>query len=250
MNTFEITDTCGRRFEPMTYDAIIFDNDGVLVTPTSRTLWRSASRLALQDLGVTDAIDAHIRRMDGHCLSALVRLCDHYNVNADEFWRRREAYASIAQRCEFRREGKRPYDDIDVVHSFGTPVGIVSNNQQSTIDFLVDYYGLDSAVDTHYGREPTLDGLARMKPSAYYLRQAIGDLGATNPLYVGDSGVDMAAANALGIDSVFVRRPHRSDYQPTPEPTYKVSSLAELQVICDTGIRSRSNTPPRGRGSD
>jgi len=234
----------------MDYDAIIFDNDGVLVTPTPRDLWWTASRLAFQELGVPDAIDDHIERMDGYNVSALVRLCAHYGVNTDDFWRRRESHAARAQRQEFRHGRKGTYDDVDAVHSLAPPVGIVSNNQQATIDFVVDYYGFDRSVSTHYGREPTLDGLMRMKPSSHYLRQAVDDLGATDPLYVGDSSVDMAAAADLGIDSAFVRRPHRVDYDPTPDPTYEIASLAELQVICDTGVRSRSPATPRGRGSD
>lgn len=232
----------------MDYDAIIFDNDGVLVTPTPRSLWQSASRLAFQEFGVWAVIDEHIERMDGHSLSVLVRLCEHYGVDAGEFWRRRETHAVRAQRHEFRHGTKGAYDDIDTVAELSVPVGIVSNNQQATIDFIVDYYGLDEAVGTHYGREPTLDGLARMKPGSYYLQQAVDDLGTTNPLYVGDSNVDMAAADDLGIDSAFIRRPHRTDYRTSPDPTYEITSLSELAVLCDTGVRSRS-TPRRGRGS-
>jgi HAD superfamily hydrolase (TIGR01549 family) len=232
----------------MDYDAIIFDNDGVLVTPTPRSLWQSASRLAFQELGVWDVVDEHIERMDGHNLSVLVRLCAHYEINTDEFWCRREAHAARAQRHEFRHGTKDPYDDIEVVSSLSVPVGIVSNNQQTTIDFVVDYYGLGETVNTHYGREPTLDGLARMKPASYYLQQAVDDLEATNPLYVGDSAVDIAAADDLGIDSAFVRRPHRNDYRMAPDPTYEISSLAELHGLCDAGGRSRA-TARRGRES-
>ena len=220
----------------MDYDAIIFDNDGVLVTPTARELWRTASRLAFQDLGVLDALPDDIERMDGYSLSVLVRRCAHYGVATGEFWRRRETYAARAQRHEFRHGGKTTYDDVDVLHSLAPPVGIVSNNQQATIDFLVEYYGLDRSVETHYGREPTLDGLVRMKPSSHYLRQAVEDLGAATPLYVGDSSVDVAAAADLGIDSAFIRRPHRAGYEPTPEPTYEIDSLADLQGICRTAM--------------
>jgi HAD superfamily hydrolase (TIGR01549 family) len=216
----------------MEYDAIIFDNDGVLVTPTPRSLWRTASRLAFQDLGVFDAVEDHIERMDGYSVTALVRLCEFYGVNSDAFWRRREAHAARAQRHEFRHGCKTAYDDIETLHSLPAPVGIVSNNQQETIDFIVDYYGLDRTVTTHYGREPSVDGLCRMKPSSHYLRQAVEDLDATNPLYVGDSGVDVAAADDLGIDSAFVRRPHREGYEPTPAPTYEIESLAELPAVC------------------
>ena len=220
----------------MDYDALIFDNDGVLVTPTDRRLWHRASRLAFQDLGVADVVDSHLERLDGYCLSALVRVCEHYGVNSDDFWKRREAYAARAQREHIRTGQKDAYDDIGTLRGLDPTVGIVSNNQQETIDFVVEHFGLDAVVDTQYGREPSLDGLTRMKPNSHYLREAIHDLGAVNPLYVGDSGVDMAAAADLGIDSVFVRRPHRTGYEPNPEPTYEVDSLATLRALCTPAV--------------
>lgn len=216
----------------MEYDAIIFDNDGVLVTPTDRRLWNRASRLAFQDLGVPDVADVHLSRLDGYCLATLVRVCERVGVNSDAFWKRREAYAARAQRQHIRTGIKEAYDDIGALRGLDPTVGIVSNNQQETIDFVVDHFGLDAVVDTHYGREPSLDGLTRMKPNPHYLRRAIEDLGATNPLYVGDSGVDMAAAADLGIDSAFVRRPHRERYEPTPNPTHEVDSLTQLRRLC------------------
>lgn len=215
----------------MEYDAIIFDNDGVLVTPTDRRLWNRASRLAFQDLGVPDVADAHLDRLDGYCLATLVRVCERVGVNSDAFWKRREAYAARAQRQHIRSGTKDAYDDIGELRGLDPKVGIVSNNQQETIDFVVDHFGLGDVVDAQYGREPSLDGLTRMKPNSHYLQRAIDDLGATNPLYVGDSGVDMAAAADLGVDSAFVRRPHRERYDPTPAPTYELDSLAALSQL-------------------
>lgn len=220
----------------MDYDAIIFDNDGVLVTPTDRRLWHRASQLAFHDLGVADVVDAHFDRLDGYSLSTLVRICERYGVNSGAFWQRREAHAARAQRHHIRTGRKHTYDDVDVLRNLDHAVGIVSNNQQETIDFLVDHFGFDEAVETQYGREPSLDGLARMKPNSHYLHRAIRDLDATNPLYVGDSGVDMAAAADLGIDSAFIRRPHRQGYAPRPVATYEITSLADLHTICRPAV--------------
>ncbi len=220
----------------MEYDAIIFDNDGVLVTPTDRRLWHRASQLAFHDLGVSDVSDDHLERLDGYSVTALVRTCEHYGVNSDEFWERREAHATRAQRHEIRTGRKHTYDDVDVLQDLNPAVGIVSNNQQETIDFLVTHFGFDETVETQFGREPSLDGLTRMKPNPHYLHRAVRDLGATNPLYVGDSGVDMAAAADLGIDSAFVRRPHRSSYDPQPGATYEIASLVDLRPICRPAV--------------
>lgn len=216
----------------MEYDAIIFDNDGVLVTPTDRQLWTRASRLAFRDFGVSTVPDDRLETLDGYCVSAIVRTCERHGINSDAFWRRREAYAARAQRHEIRSERKQTYDDVSVLRELDPAVGIVSNNQQETINFLVTHFGFTEAVETQYGREPTLDGLARMKPNSHYLHRAIADLDASNPLYVGDSGVDMAAAADLGVDSAFVRRPHRSGYEPRPAATHEIDSLTDLRRIC------------------
>ncbi|MDY7081908.1 MAG: HAD-IA family hydrolase, partial [Halobacteria archaeon] len=86
--------------------------------------------------------------------------------------------------------------------------------------------------DTFYGREPTLDGLQRMKPEPYYIEKALEDLGTRNAVYVGDRESDVLAANAAGIDSVFVHRPHTDGYPDvTSAPTYEIESLHELDRV-------------------
>ncbi len=219
----------------MAYDAVIFDNDGTLVTPTDPDCWRTATRLAFQDLGVRD-LPPDLSRLDGYSVTALVRACAERGVDVEAFWQRREAYACLAQRYDVRAGTKTTYDDVGVLADLPVPVGVVSNNQQATVDFVVSYFDLGSAVRTCYGREPCVDGLLRMKPNPHYLRRAVRDLEATNPLYVGDSRADLAAAAALGVDAAFVRRPHRKGYEARPAPTHDVTSLEELASLCEAPL--------------
>jgi phosphoglycolate phosphatase-like HAD superfamily hydrolase len=61
----------------------------------------------------------------------------------------------------------------------------------------------------------------------------MADLGVSDPLFVGDSESDVQVAHAAGLDSVFLRREHRADYELSVEPTYELSSLAVLPELLD-----------------
>ena len=70
-----------------------------------------------------------------------------------------------------------------------------------------------------------------MKPETHYLERALDDLGTRSALYVGDSTADVLAAHEAGLDSAFVRRPHRDGYALPDEPTYEIDRLTELSGL-------------------
>jgi phosphoglycolate phosphatase-like HAD superfamily hydrolase len=61
----------------------------------------------------------------------------------------------------------------------------------------------------------------------------MADLGVSNPLFVGDSASDVQVAENAGLDSVFLRREHRADYDLPVEPTYELESLVGLRSLLD-----------------
>lgn len=215
------------------YDAICFDNDGVLVEPTARDALLSAVRSTFRAHGVDDPAFDHVESMlAGVTVDHIERCCTEYGIeDAEAFWRQRDREASRVQREEIRAGRKPLYDDVAALESIDLPLGIVSNNQQPTIEFIVDHYGLADRFRTAYGREMTLDGLRRKKPEPYYLRRALSDLDAEQALFVGDSAVDVQAAHAAGIDSVFIRRSHREDEDLAVEPTHEIAGLDELPDV-------------------
>jgi Predicted phosphatases len=129
------------------------------------------------------------------------------------------------------------YDDVKVLCDISVPVGIVSNNQHRTIEHIVDLFDLDALVDTYHGRSPTLAGIGYRKPDPTYLQRAIINLGVDQPMYVGDSNVDLIAAERAEIDCAFVRREYRSEYELTREPTYEINSLSEIRPILDCPLQ-------------
>lgn len=216
----------------MPYDAVVFDSDGVLVRPTTPETLRGAIRRAFAEHGVSDPPTETIDRLFGTTPEDLRTICEAYGIaDVDAFWQARDEFSSAAQRAAIRRGEKTLYDDVEAVLDLPVPRAVVSNNQQATVSYLVDHAGIADRFDPVIGRAPTLDDLARRKPSPHNLERAFDALGVERPLYVGDSNVDLAAAEAAGVDSAFIRREHRADYVLEYEPTHEVSSLRDVAAL-------------------
>jgi phosphoglycolate phosphatase-like HAD superfamily hydrolase len=110
--------------------------------------------------------------------------------------------------------------------------GIVSSNQQETVDFLLDHFEVSGLFDTAYGREDTIESLDLRKPNSHYIDRALSDLDADSVLFVGDNESDVKAAHNAGIDSAFIRRPHRTDWDLDVWPTWEIDALDDLHDIC------------------
>ncbi|AXR82495.1 HAD family hydrolase [Natrarchaeobaculum sulfurireducens] len=212
------------------YDAVLFDNDGVLTTPTDRTVLVDAMREAFRDVGISEPTDDHVQTLVRPTVSSLRQIATDHGLEPERLWRERERAAIDAQLEQLKSGQKRPYPDASALAAIETPTGIVSNNQHETIENILEYTDV-GGFDVWYGREPTLRGIERKKPRPYYLEQAIAELDASKPLYVGDSQVDVEAANALGIDAAFVRRDHRLDYALSNDPTYEIESLEAVPEL-------------------
>ncbi|WP_418282851.1 HAD family hydrolase [Halorubrum sp. DTA98] len=218
------------------YDAVVFDNDGVLIGRTPFDTLREAAWNAFESVGVADPSLAHVEDVAvGVDPATLTDICDRYGVDPTEFWRVRDETASAAQVADARRGRKTPYDDVDVIRHLDASLGVVSSNQQATVDFLLDHFGLADRFETAYGREPSIASLSRKKPSPYYIERALEDVDAGTALFVGDNESDVRAADNAGIDSAFIRRPHRRSYELSTQPTYEIDDLHDLVSICGRG---------------
>jgi len=119
------------------------------------------------------------------------------------------------------------HDDVAALDRLEVPLGLVSNNQHATIEFLLAHHDLPDFV-TARGRRPTLDGAAARKPEPAYLEAALEELSVSDALYVGDSQKDVIAAQRAGIDSAYLRREHVADVELAAEPTFEVADLRDL----------------------
>jgi len=217
----------------MTYDTVVFDNDGVLVGRTSFDVLREATRETFTQFDVTDPDPDHVENMTiGATPGHVGTVCQEYGLDPTTFWRTRDSTLSRAQQAEARAGRKTPYDDIDRLADLDAAMGIVSSNQQETVDFLLDHFEIRHHFGTAYGREATIESLDLRKPDPHYIDRALSDLDADSALFVGDNESDVRAAENAGIDSAFIRRPHRRDWDLNVWPTWEIDSLEDLLGIC------------------
>jgi HAD superfamily hydrolase (TIGR01549 family) len=215
----------------MTYDVIIFDSDGVLVNPTDTETVRSAVEAAFREAGVPAPAEEHVELFSSSVdVEALEEALGEYDLNLNAFWSIREEKSSKFQRELIRSGEKAPYSDVSLLEEFAetAELGVVSNNQQATIDFLVEQHGFDDNLSVVYGREMTLDGLRRVKPDPYYIEAALSGLDGDDALYVGDRESDILAAHNAGIDSALIVRPYGSTPALDERPTYRIRSFEDL----------------------
>ncbi|WP_136689609.1 HAD family hydrolase [Halorhabdus amylolytica] len=210
------------------YDAVVFDMDGVIVEPTDRDVLVDAVCAAFESFGM----DVHREFARKTVLNDAipVETIREYGHDPEAVWHTRELEASLAQQAHVRNGGKPVYDDVTALDRLDVPLGLVSNNQQATVAFLLAHHDLQ-CFDTAYGRAPTLSGAARRKPEPDYLEAALSDLDATRAVYVGDKPDDIVAADRAGIDSVHLRRDPGTTDSSQVEPTYTVSELTELAAV-------------------
>lgn len=216
----------------MGYDGVIFDNDGVLLTLTSSDAHRAGARAAFDRVGVSMPEPEHVEAMGfGVSVPQLESICAQYDLDPASFWRARDSEISAAQRDEIEAGEKRPYRDIDALSELTVPLGVVSSNQQATVEFAFDHFDLAPHFETVQAREPTVGSLERKKPNPHYVEQALGELGVSEALLVGDNESDIEAAHRAGIDAAFIRRPHRVDTALDVVPEYEIWGLEDVVRI-------------------
>lgn len=222
----------------MSYDAVVLDYDGVVVrvlddadrTPAFRE--RLLERFREEQLELDDSVAETLAH--GVSPATLRELCERTGLDAETLWRHRDDALSEVLRDAALEGTKVPYDDVDSLSALEVPLGIASNNQRRVVEFITDEYGLRERFETIHAREPHPDSLGRKKPEPTFLDAAIADLGAENPLYVGDKGTDVIAGERAGVDTALIRRPHNADRSIERRPTYEIESLRAVVEILDS----------------
>ncbi|SIQ77590.1 putative hydrolase of the HAD superfamily [Haladaptatus litoreus] len=125
----------------------------------------------------------------------------------------------------------RPGAEAALEAASDAKLGLVTNGGEANQTVKLEALGITDVFDTHVFVNPS--GGVPPKPDPTPFEHALTELDATpaDAIHVGDSlGADVAGANALGIDSVWV--PYREQItDPIPEPTYTLHSLAEFPSL-------------------
>lgn len=208
------------------YDAVLFDNDGILVEPPSNDSKTAAVTDTFRELGVGDVDATHVDAItSGVTIETVHEVCEIYDVDVEAFWEARERHDEIVQLDDFRAGSRRCYGDVEALGELPQSRGVVSNNHYSTVEFVLEYFELEPLFETYHGREMEIESLALKKPETHYVDEAIATLGAESALFVGDRELDVVAAHRAGVDSAFVRRPHNTAVELSMTPTYEVDDL-------------------------
>jgi HAD superfamily hydrolase (TIGR01549 family) len=215
----------------MSYDAVLFDMDGVLLHGAETVSWiyETAARRALDDFDAHDP-DHKIDSLEGfHYTPAMESTCQALGVDVAAFWERRESYAATLENRQLREGERKPFDDITVLEELvgSHRLGLVSNNRQATVEQMISVCGLEF-MDVAIGRDHSLAGYDDRKPEPTMLRAALRELDTEAGLYVGDSAKDVVAADRAGIDSAFLYRSHNDDIDLDCTPTIELTGLADL----------------------
>lgn len=231
--------------ELLNYDTILFDFDGVLVEPTDDSVFLQADKKAFNELVESSSSDLfHIQAKHGtgEERAETVRkvFTDSYDIDPDEYWERREWEAFQYQKMLMWNRIKEPYPEVtDVLSEISKhfKTGIVSNNQDRTVHWAVEFFGWDGHFEMYRGRTPTTNGLCRQKPKPDYLKEIAEELKSEVGLYVGDKETDLVAAKAAGFNSVLLQRPEIEMSLEHTEPDFVISNLAEILELL--GLASR-----------
>lgn len=219
----------------MAYDAILFDFDGVLAETPDRSLLATAIERAHQWLGVSISIEQTLGDFVRGDLDRITERCRSAGISREEYLRTADRMAARTQIAAFESGVRSVYDDFDVVPALECPKGIVTDNQPSTVSYLLRRTGLNEAFDTVWGCSFSASGFQRRKPAPDNLETAMETLGADDGLYVGDQPVDVKAAKNAGLDVALLRRGHECWPSTTDSPTYEITTLRELPHRLDDG---------------
>lgn len=214
------------------YDAVLFDMDGVLLRgpATPAEVYRRATARTIETFGLDPTAEQRSILERAHLDEAYLETCAALDVVPDAFWATREENAAQLSHERLREGERKPFHDAAVLDSVRAPLGLVSNNRHATAQFVASRR-FPGRFEFVRGRDPTIDGFRRRKPNPYYLNEAMLVLDAETAIYVGDRETDVRAAEAAGIDSAFVRRPHNANVSLSTEPTHELAGLDQLSAI-------------------
>ena len=191
----------------MGYSTILFDMDGT-VLDTLQDLWASTNAV-LRELGHPERSLDDIRSYVGNGARTQIRCALPEGSGGDAIDDALSRYrAHYAAHC---RDHTKPYpgvvEALRLLKGAGKKLAVVSNKPDAAVRLLSDEH-FGALMDVAIGETPTL----RRKPAPDTVDAALAALGAekTGAVYVGDSEVDVATAQNVGLPLIAVSWGFRS----------------------------------------
>ncbi|NHN60772.1 MULTISPECIES: HAD family hydrolase [Halorussus] len=215
----------------MSYDAVLFDCDGVIAEIPDREAMTDAMRRVQRRFDLSAPPETVVADFFRGNVSSITERCRAAGIDRDAFCAEAAREGVRAQLAEIRSGLRSLYDDAAAIRELSHPLGVVSDNHPRVLSFLLRRFDLTGCFETVRGCRFTPSGLERRKPDPHNVEAAMETLDAESALYVGDRAVDVAAADNAGIDAALVRREGRSAPDADVSPTYEVSTLWQLRDV-------------------
>lgn len=192
----------------MKYDSVIFDLDGTLLD-TLEDLCNSVN-FALRAHNFPERSLLEVRSFVGTGVRNLIKKSVGTDMDDETVDTVLSTFKNHYKDHSADKTG--PYEGITellaVLREKGVPTAVVSNKVDIAVQMLVKGY-FDGLIDVAIGE---LDGVNR-KPSPDTVYLAMENLGVKNPVYIGDSEIDVLTAKNAGVDGVFVTWGFRDEAQ-------------------------------------
>ena len=210
---------------------LLFDMDGVILEGhgTDPAVHDDALDAAIAEAGLSVDDETRSLLAGYEYDTEFVRGCERLGIDPVALYRRRERHSASHTIDRLAAGDRTLYPDTDALDEFvdDYALGLISNNYDAVVNFVVDHYELDGFAYAR-GREPGVGGFYRRKPNPHYLLAGREALGGTSGVYVGDRATDVMAARRAGLNAIFVRRPHNGDVSLPVEPRATIDSLTAL----------------------
>jgi HAD superfamily hydrolase (TIGR01509 family) len=219
-------------------DGTFLDSRGVGEIPNE---WAyEAFKKTVRHYGITLTVDEintfFLAPLHSRGEGGVISFCDRFGLDCEEFWSRREEEV-IEAKIDAIRSGViklcKGSEEIIRYLSERFDLAVVSDSQQSCVDYALEYFNLKPYFAIWYGRKSELRSLANRKPSPFYINKVLHELGVRKKesILVDDSPVGVLAAQRAGIDSVLICNNDEKLLKCEQKPTFLIRNLNELKTV-------------------
>lgn len=203
----------------MSYDQVIFDNDGVLLDSTTEDLeWMEQFRVReAERMGSEMTIEQSHKIFKATTGEEVRQVADETGLTVEQL--REIEIRKSQKKIEKIRNGEISLFDSaqNILEQIEKPKSMVSNAPRKATEFSLKHFNIHNYF--HEVRSPSLDSIEtymeKKKPNPEMIRETIKEKASDNPIYIGDSDTDIIAAEKAGIDSIHIETSGKTDQNPT-----------------------------------